>query len=141
MRAFFDTSVLVPTFYGDHPRHQASLAVVLAFQRKQAACAAHSLAEVYSTLTRLPLRPRISPEQAMLLLETMRERFTLIALNDREYFAAIEQAAGAGVAGGAIYDALIAKCALKAPADILYTWNPSDFERLGPEIAKRVRTP
>jgi len=141
LKAFFDSSVLVPVFYGDHPRHQTSLAVVLAFQRKQAACAAHSLAEVYSTLTRLPLKPRISAEQAMLFLETMRERFTLIALDDKEYFAAIEQAAEAGVTGGTVYDALIAKCALKAAAETIYTWNVSDFHRLGPEVAKRVRTP
>lgn len=132
---------MIPAFYGDHLKHQASLAAVLAFRKQQAACAAHSLAEVYSALTRLPVRPRIGAEQAMLFLETMRERFTLIALNDREYFAAIEQAAGAGVIGGTIYDALIAKCALKAAAEIIYTWNASDFQRLGPEIAKRVRMP
>jgi len=69
---------------GDHPKHQASLAAVLAFRKRQAACAAHSLAEVYSALTRLPVKPRIGAEQAMLFLETMRERSSLIALNDRE---------------------------------------------------------
>jgi len=141
LKAFFDTSVLVPVFYGDHPKHQASLGVVLAFPKKQAACAAHSLAEVYAALTRLPLKPRISAEQAMLFLETMRERLILIALDDKEYFAAIEQAAEAGVTGGGIYDALIAKCALEAAAETIYTWNVSDFHRLGPEVAKRVKTP
>lgn len=49
--------------------------------------------------------------------------------------------AAAGVIGGAVYDALIARCALKAGADIIYTWNLSHFTRLGPEIARRVRTP
>jgi predicted nucleic acid-binding protein len=141
LKAFFDTSVLVPVFYGDHPHHQASLAMVLAFQKRQAACAAHSLAEVYSTLTRLPLRPRISADQALLFLETMRERFTLIALDDKEYFLAIEEAAAAGATGGAVYDGLIARCALKAGAETIYTWNLSDFQRLGPAVASRVRTP
>ncbi len=77
----------------------------------------------------------------MLFLETMRERFTLIALDDKEYFRAIEEAAAAGVTGGAVYDALIARCALKAGAETIYTWNASDFHRLGPEVARRVRTP
>ncbi|MGH9415983.1 MAG: hypothetical protein ACRD01_05080 [Terriglobales bacterium] len=40
-----------------------------------------------------------------------------------------------------MYDALIANCALKAGARLIYTWNRSDFQRLGPEVASRLRTP
>jgi hypothetical protein len=43
--------------------------------------------------------------------------------------------------GGAIYDALLAHCALKAKADTIFTWNIDHFRRVGPEVAKRVRTP
>jgi predicted nucleic acid-binding protein len=31
MNAFFDTSVLVPVFYGDHVHHQASLDLFIQF--------------------------------------------------------------------------------------------------------------
>jgi hypothetical protein len=40
-----------------------------------------------------------------------------------------------------IYDALIARCARKTAADILYTWNVKHFEQFGPDIAGRLRTP
>jgi predicted nucleic acid-binding protein len=43
--------------------------------------------------------------------------------------------------GGTIYEALLAKCALKANATIIYTWDVDQFRRLGSEVARRVRTP
>jgi len=46
-----------------------------------------------------------------------------------------------GIVGGAIYDAVLAQCALKADAEVLLTWNDRDFTRLGPEIARLVKTP
>ena len=36
MKAFFDTSVLVPVFYGDHERHAASLSLFLQFTKVDA---------------------------------------------------------------------------------------------------------
>jgi predicted nucleic acid-binding protein len=141
MKAFFDTSVLVPTFYGDHPHHDASADIFLKFDKKQACCGAHSLAEVYSTLTRMPGRHRISGEQAMLFLGTMRERLTIVTLDDEEYFMTIEAASSEEVVGGAIYDAILARCAIKARAEAIYTWNVKHYRILGVEVAKRVRTP
>lgn len=43
--------------------------------------------------------------------------------------------------GGMIYDMLLAQCALKAKADTIYTWNVNHFQRLGPEVARRIKTP
>lgn len=74
-------------------------------------------------MTRLPGRHRLSGEQVLLFLENIRERLTVITLTGDEYYATIEDAAEAGVIGGTIYDALIARCALKAKADTLYSWN------------------
>src|SRR5579883_3337568 len=68
MKGFLDTSVLVPVFYGDHVHHKASLALFIRFDKTTGCCAAHSLAEVYSTLTRMPGKHRISGEQAMLFV-------------------------------------------------------------------------
>ena len=68
MKGFFDTSVLVPVFYGDHVHHGASLELFIQFDKATGCCGAHSLAEVYSTLTRMPGKHRISGEQAMLFL-------------------------------------------------------------------------
>ena len=68
MKAFFDTSVLVPVFYGDHLHHKASLDVFVRFDKRTACCGAHALAEIFSTLTRMPGKHRISGDQAMLFI-------------------------------------------------------------------------
>jgi predicted nucleic acid-binding protein len=141
VKALFDTSVLVPTFLGDHEHHEASLDAFLRFGKRQACCAAHSLAEVYATLTRMPGKYRVSCEQAMLFLAEIRQRLALVALDEEEYYATIEQASALGVMGGTVYDALLARCALKARAETLYTWNVKHFQQLGLEVIKRIRTP
>jgi len=141
MRAFFDTSVLVAVFLEDHEHHERSLKAFVGADKRRDCCAAHSLAEVYATMTRLPGRHRLSGEQVMLFIENVRERLGLIALSGEEYHAAIKEAAEAGVIGGTIYDALIARCALKAKADTIYTWNTRHFEQFGLAIAKGLRTP
>ena len=141
MKWFFDSSVLIPVFYRDHLHHEASLKVFEVAQKKDSCCAVHSLAEVYSTMTRLPGKYRLNGDQALLFLESIKERCTLIVLDAQEYILAIETAASLGIAGGTIYDALISQYALKANAETILTWNLEDFRRLGPEIAKRVKTP
>jgi predicted nucleic acid-binding protein len=141
LRVFFDTSVLIAAFLEDHEHHAASLEAFVKTDKRHGCCGAHSLAEVYSTLTRLPGKHRLSGEQALLLLGNIRERLAIVALDDQEYYAAIVESAAAGMVGGAIYDALLARCALKARADTLYTWNLKHFQQFGPEVAERTRTP
>ena len=141
MKAFFDTSVLVPVFYGNHEHHAPSIAVFKRYSSRDASCAAHSLAEVYAALTRMPGRERISGEQAMLFLGTLRERLTILSLGREEYFRAISRNAALGVVGGTIYDALLAHCALKAKAEAIYSWNIRHYQLLGPDVTKRLRTP
>ena len=109
--------------------------------RAHAGCGAHSLAEVYATLTRMPGSQRADPDQALLILDDIRDRLTLVALDPEEYCSAIADAASQEIVGGTIYDALIARCALKARAKTIYTWNVEHFGRCGPEVASRVRTP
>jgi len=141
MKFFFDTSVLVPVFVDEHPHHESSLAVFSQADKKHSGCAAHSLAEVYATLTRLPGKHRASASEAMLFLESMKERLAFISLDAEECWKAVMHSAESGIVGGTIYDALLAHCALKARAEIIFTWNLDHFRRVGPEVAKRVRTP
>jgi predicted nucleic acid-binding protein len=141
VKFFFDTSVLVPVFVEEHPHHEASLAVFLRSDKKRGSCAAHSLAEVYATLTRLPGKHRASASEAMLFLENMEERLVLISLDAEEYWRAVMHSTESGIVGGMIYDALLAHCALKARAENIFTWNVEHLRRVGPEVAKRIRTP
>ena len=141
MKAFLDTSVLIATFYAHHQFHQPSIALFLRFKKNEACCGAHSLAEIYSSLTGRRGRERVSGDEAMLFLGDIRERLTIVSLDDQEYFRALTAAAALGIAGGAIYDAMLAHCALKAKAQAIYTWNTKDFMRLGAEISSRVKAP
>jgi predicted nucleic acid-binding protein len=141
MKSFFDTSVLVATSVEGHEHHERSFALFIDADRKTACCAAHSLAELYATLTRLPGKFRLSADQAMLFLDSVGERLEVISLDPREYRLAIREAATAGIVGGTIYGALLGRCALKARATRIYTWEVGDFQRLSTEIAEKVRTP
>ena len=107
MKAFFDTSVLVAVFYGDHEHHAASLSLFLQFTKTDACCGAHTLAEIYSTLTRMPGKYRVTGDQAMLFVGSVLERLTIIALSAEEYATALNVWSQAGVTGGTIYDARV----------------------------------
>jgi predicted nucleic acid-binding protein len=141
VKSFFDTSVLVASFLDGHEHYERSFAVLAHADRKNACCAAHSLAELYSTLTRLPGKLGLSAEQALASLDSVAERLELISLDVPEYQHAIREAASEGIVGGTIYDALLGRCALKARATRIYTWNVGHFRMLGAEIAGKVRTP
>lgn len=141
MKYFFDTSVLVAAISVPHVHHTRSQTAYLSANKANFSCAAHSLAEVYSTLTRFPGKQRMTCEQALLFLEDIRQRFTTVVLDEDEYWTAIKEAAAEQIVGGTIYDALIARCAVKVKAGTILTWNVAHFRRLGPDIEKRVQTP
>jgi predicted nucleic acid-binding protein len=142
VKSFLDTSVLVSTFHLEHPQHQPSFELFIRCEKKDAGCGLHSLAEVYAILTgmRVPAR-RASGDQALLFIGNIRERFTIVGLDEQEYFQTLEASATAGLTGGAIYDSILGHCALKAGAETIYTWNTKDFLRLPAAIAGRVKTP
>jgi predicted nucleic acid-binding protein len=141
MRSFFDTSVLVPTFIDQHVHHEASLKVYLKADKKHDCCGAHSFAEVYSTLTRLPRSHRATAEPAMIFLEEMARRLTFVALDAEEYWKALAGATESGVGGGLTYDVLPARCALKAKVETIHSWNIGHFQQLGTQSARLARTP
>jgi len=144
VRVLFDTSVLVAAIVEAHPRHEQAAAWL---RRARAGeieflAAAHSLAELYSTLSTLPARPRISPAAAwQLVRENVATAARLIALSTTDYTATLERAAETALAGGVIYDALIARAAEIAGADHLLTLNAADFRRISPGVAAIVIAP
>jgi predicted nucleic acid-binding protein len=141
VKAFFDTSVLIASFVGDHGHHQASLRAFAAATPKDCACSLHSLAEVFAVLSSLPVKPPISPEQAVLFVDEMRERLTAVALTATEYRDTMRAISERGIAGGRIYDALLLQCARKCKAEVIYTWNLKHFQAIAPDLANRLHTP
>jgi predicted nucleic acid-binding protein len=141
MKQFFDTSVLIAAFWRGHPDHEASLRLVAAANKKKSACALHTLAEVYAAMTALPVKQLIPPEQALLFVQEVRDRCTIVTLDEDEYYGTIAQAAERGFSSGRIYDALILRCAAKVKAEIVFTWNLKHFRAIDPRQAGRIRTP
>lgn len=101
--------------------------------------AAPALVEAFAVLTRLPPPYRIAPANALFLLESnfMSDR-RLIFLSDSAYKSLLRESAGLAIAGGRIYDAIIAKCAVQAGANALLTLNERHFKDLLQERVKLV---
>ena len=143
MRTLFDTSALVAAFEVSHPRHTVCLPWLQQAQTEQihGLIATHTLAELYSVLTRLPVRPRISPELAQRLITENLERFEVIPLTTEDYQMVLAQMVNLNLTGGGIYDGLIAQAAVKAEVNTLLTLNPNHFTHLGEDIARLVQVP
>jgi predicted nucleic acid-binding protein len=141
MISFFDTNVLVSAAESSHRHHDRAFRCLEHATRPTAYCGVHTLAEVYATLTRLPVRPPLRPEQCLVFIEELTERLTVVSLTAAEYLTTIRRAADAGLAGGIIYDALLLACARKCGADVIYTFNTDHFTRIAPDLADRIQAP
>ncbi|MGD0347617.1 MAG: PIN domain-containing protein [Terracidiphilus sp.] len=139
--SFFDTSVLIAAHDASRPGHEASLRLMQKAARDHCACAAHSLAEFYSVLSRLPGGWRQRPDFAGTLTEEIASRVTVVALTAQEYLATLQSAARLRIAGGAVYDALLLACARKVNAERIYSWNERHFKLVAPDLAERIGTP
>ena len=74
-------------------------------------------------------------------MQDTRERFTIVSLDQDEYYKTIEQAAMQGLLSGRVYYALLLQCAAKVKTETIYTWNLKHFRAIRPDAADRVRTP
>jgi predicted nucleic acid-binding protein len=138
---FFDTSVMVCAAHRADLRHRASLECVSRATSANACCGAHSLAEMYSTLTGRPHPMRVPIAAALTIVEQTRKRMKIVALSDDEYFAVVQESARAGRIGGIVFDALLVACARKAKAESIYTWNARHFRQIAPDLAERILEP
>ena len=90
---------------------------------------APALAESYSVLTRLPPPFRLSTSDGWgLLQQSFVRQGIVVALPAERYVTSLKRFAEQGVAGGRMYDMLIAECAREAKAAVLLTFNRRDFE-------------
>jgi toxin FitB len=101
-----DTSVAVPLLVRSHYDHAA---VVRWWAGQEIALSGYALAETYSVLTRLPGDARLAPADAARLLSA---RFSApLVLSSSHTRQLPDTLARLGVAGGAVYDALVALAA------------------------------
>jgi len=145
VKVFCDTNVLVAAFLAAHPHHNAARPVLerIIAGKDAGFAGAHSLAEAYAVLTRLPGTRRVAPTFAwQLIAENVVRKFTVVKLTPAEYARTLENAASRGVEGGAVYDALLLAAAAKSNADRVYTFNTSHFLALTDEPTRsRIVSP
>ena len=144
MRVLLDTSVLVAAMVESHPSHAIALPRLQNIKAgtDTGIVAAHSLAERYAILTRLPVRPRISPAVAQQLIQqNVVNTCEVVFLSDKDYIAVIDHLSSLGVTGGATYDALILHAAVIANVDQIVTLNEKDFRRVYPSLSDKIVSP
>lgn len=104
-----DTSVAIPLLVLPHPDH---VEVTRWCRDRDLVLAGHTVAETYAVLTRLPTGLRASPAQAA---EVIAGRFGPPALLSKRAGRRLPALlAEAGIAGGAVYDAMVALAAREA---------------------------
>lgn len=144
MKILLDTSILVAAMVEAHPFHEQGLIWLKRVTNgaDEGVVAAHSLAELYSILTTLPVQPRISPDEARRLIQhNVIQKLDVITLGSQDYTQVIELLAEIGIIGGAIYDALILRAAAIAKVDLVVTLNERDFRRVYPDLANKIVAP
>jgi predicted nucleic acid-binding protein len=104
-----DTSVAVAAFASWHDRHEAALQAMAT----EARLVGQVALETYAVLTRLP-PPHRSP--APLVVEFLTGSFThpMLVLPGRDHARLLATCSQSGIAGGAVYDAVVAATAVHA---------------------------
>ena len=93
----------------------------------------HSIAEVYASLTRLPVQPRIHPVEAVrIVTDNILPHFEVVPIGQEDYLEALNMVGSGGWSGAKIYDALLLSCAARCPVERIYTFNLGDFRQLAP---------
>ncbi len=104
--------------------------------------ASHTIAELYAVLSTLPIKPRITPLIARKLInENIELNSKIISLTPGEYKSVIKLISELGLAGGIIYDALIAMVAKKSKVERLLTLNINHFSHAWPGGEKIISLP
>jgi len=109
-----DSSVSVPALVGDHEDHDLAEAALA----RADVTIAHTVAETYSVLTRLPPPRRLDGTAAAALIDS-RLAARWITLDPDAYARALLRLAAHGVTGGAAYDGLIALTAAEHDAELV----------------------
>ena len=146
MTIFCDTSVLVAACVRRHPHYPRARPVLADISRGtsgvRGVMSTHSIAELYSALTMLPVEPRVLPSEAASIIDANVIRFfRLEPVTAAMYQRAVAACAQRGLPGGKVYDALLIECARAAACDRIYTFNRTDFELLAPDLQPAIAAP
>ena len=135
MKVCFDTSTLVAALLQQHPHHARAFSRLLGVREGtiEGVMTTHGVAELFATLTALPLRPRLPPADVERMIgHSVLPHFKILPLTTRHYSEALALTVRQGLGSGAIYDALHLVGARAAACDELITLNLRHFHALAP---------
>ena len=125
-----DTSCIVAALCAWHEHHAPAAGEIerRLGRRESMHVAAPGLIEAYAVLTRLPPPYRLAPATVFALLDgSFLSAGRMVTLSSQDYGRLLRAAPADGVAGGRMYDAVIAACARAAHATTLLTFNDRHF--------------
>lgn len=139
--ALIDSNVIIAALAGDHEHHASSADLFDAGRGHVLGVAAHSYAEVYSTLTRRGTHApfRFTAKEAWAALESVRTLTQLIGLTPAQTFDTVRSYAADGGIGARLYDRMIGETAVVHGISTIVTWNIGHMRGLFPTLD--VRTP
>jgi len=126
-----DTSAAIPLLVQTHVAHAE---VAAWWNGREVALSGHALAETYSVLTRLPGDLRLTPADAARLIH---DRFAAPLLLGRRTSRRLPAIFGElGIAGGAVYDALVGLAAVENGVTLATRDNQArgTYELVGAEV-------
>ncbi len=135
MKICFDTSTVVAALLQNHPHHAIAFPHLQAVQagQIQGCLTTHALAELFATLSALPLRPKLLPGDVQRLIQaSILPHFTIIPLGNRDYENAMSLTVRQNCSSGAIYDAIHLVGAKAVSCHKLLTLNLRHFMALSP---------
>lgn len=146
MKALFDTNVLIASLVRGHPHHSPCAAWLRAVKTGavEMVVFGHTIAEIYSTLTRSRLIPGLTPAQTALLIRSdVLPQASVAVLSAVEYVQLVDELGRNGLAGGIVYDAIHAAVARAQAVDAIVTVNVPHFQRVwtGQVISPLVTAP
>jgi predicted nucleic acid-binding protein len=121
MKVYWDSSALIEALHNQRLRGR--------IKPGDNATRAHSLTEVFSTLTK-GVNFRYSPADAAKMVRGLATDLTFVELTSSETASAIEDASAQGVRGGRIHDLMHAWAAKKWQAEVLLTLDAKGFSTL-----------
>ncbi len=133
MKKYFDTSIFVAATIKKHPRYNdcKPLLEQAINEGHDLYVSTHSMAEMYSNLTRLPQNMALTPNQVgAYFRKSLIPYFKIVSLDKDDYLEALNLVEGLQLVSGSIYDALHYTAAKKVGCEELFTLNGRDFKRL-----------
>jgi predicted nucleic acid-binding protein len=135
VKVLLDSDVLVAALHRDHPHHARATPWLRSERGAETVVAAHSLAQVFRVLTTVSFGRPFSPSEAAdALRQDVVERCAVRSLGPRRHMRCIRAISRRGLAGGIVYDALIAEVGRAAKVDKIVTFNVADFRRVAPDL-------